>query len=205
MLEVFGPLYERALIWARHRHAPGLLAGLSFVEAIIFPVMPEVMLAPMCAGATQARILVRYVQPGRFDGRRGGRLRARPLRVRGGQAAVRRRWAGSTGSTRRSRTARGRRAVAVEGVLAAGDGRVHADPVEDLHLGVGHRRHADAAVPGQHGDRPRQARVPGRAGDPAGRRARGSGAAPLHRADRLGGLGAAGRGAGLAGLEGARA
>ena len=34
--------------WARHRHAPAYLTGLSFVEAIIFPVMPEVMLAPMC-------------------------------------------------------------------------------------------------------------------------------------------------------------
>jgi len=47
-LKIFGPLYERALTWARHRHAPAYLVGLSFVEAIIFPVMPEVMLAPMC-------------------------------------------------------------------------------------------------------------------------------------------------------------
>jgi len=47
-LRVFGPLYERTLGWARHRHAPAYLTGLSFVEAIIFPVMPEVMLAPMC-------------------------------------------------------------------------------------------------------------------------------------------------------------
>ena len=47
-MKIFGPLYERALAWARHRHAPAYLVGLSFVEAIIFPVMPEVMLAPMC-------------------------------------------------------------------------------------------------------------------------------------------------------------
>jgi membrane protein YqaA with SNARE-associated domain len=47
-LKIFGPLYERTLGWARHRHAPAYLTGLSFVEAIIFPVMPEVMLAPMC-------------------------------------------------------------------------------------------------------------------------------------------------------------
>ncbi len=40
-------MYERALRWARHRHAPGLLAGLSFAEAVVFPVPPEVMLAPM--------------------------------------------------------------------------------------------------------------------------------------------------------------
>ncbi|GAB3388868.1 YqaA family protein [Lysobacter fragariae] len=49
-MKIFGPLYERAIGWARHRHAPAYLTGLSFVEAIIFPVMPEVMLAPMCVG-----------------------------------------------------------------------------------------------------------------------------------------------------------
>lgn len=46
-MKLFGPLYERTLIWARHRHAPTLLTGLSFAEAVIFPVPPEVMLAPM--------------------------------------------------------------------------------------------------------------------------------------------------------------
>lgn len=47
-MKIFGPLYDRALGWARHPRAPAYLTGLSFVEAIIFPVMPEVMLAPMC-------------------------------------------------------------------------------------------------------------------------------------------------------------
>ncbi len=47
-MKLFGPLYERALAWARHPKAPALLTGLSFAEAIVFPVMPEVMLAPMC-------------------------------------------------------------------------------------------------------------------------------------------------------------
>lgn len=46
-MKLFGPLYERAISWARHPRAPTLLAMLSFFEAIIFPVMPEVMLAPM--------------------------------------------------------------------------------------------------------------------------------------------------------------
>jgi membrane protein YqaA with SNARE-associated domain len=41
-------MYQRALGWSRHPRAPALLAGLSFVEAIVFPVMPEVMLGPMC-------------------------------------------------------------------------------------------------------------------------------------------------------------
>ncbi|RNF82574.1 YqaA family protein [Montanilutibacter psychrotolerans] len=46
-MKLFGPFYERALVWARHRHAPALLTGLSFAEAVVFPVPPEVMLAPM--------------------------------------------------------------------------------------------------------------------------------------------------------------
>jgi membrane protein YqaA with SNARE-associated domain len=46
-MKLFRPLYERALVWAAHPFAERYLAVLSFVEAIIFPVMPEVMLAPM--------------------------------------------------------------------------------------------------------------------------------------------------------------
>lgn len=40
-------MYERALTWARHPRAPTILGGLSFFEAFIFPIPPEVMLAPM--------------------------------------------------------------------------------------------------------------------------------------------------------------
>lgn len=46
-MKLFKPLYEIALKWASHPRAEPLLAALSFVEAIIFPVMPEVMLGPM--------------------------------------------------------------------------------------------------------------------------------------------------------------
>ena len=46
-MKLFGPIYERALSWARNPHAPALLTGLSFAEAVFFPVPPEVMLAPM--------------------------------------------------------------------------------------------------------------------------------------------------------------
>jgi membrane protein YqaA with SNARE-associated domain len=46
-MKLFKPLYERALKWATHPRAEPLLAALSFVEAIIFPIMPEVMLGPM--------------------------------------------------------------------------------------------------------------------------------------------------------------
>ncbi len=49
-MRLFGALYARVLTWARHPGAVYYLCGLSFVEAFIFPVMPEVMLAPMMLG-----------------------------------------------------------------------------------------------------------------------------------------------------------
>ncbi|QNK01781.1 YqaA family protein [Dyella telluris] len=49
-MRLFGPLYARALTWARDPKAVYYLCGLSFVEAFIFPIMPEVMLAPMMLG-----------------------------------------------------------------------------------------------------------------------------------------------------------
>lgn len=52
-MKLFKPLYERALKWAMHPRAEPLLAGLSFIEAIIFPVMPEVMLGPMVLARPQ--------------------------------------------------------------------------------------------------------------------------------------------------------
>ena len=46
-MRIFSPLYSRVMQWARHRHAPWYLAGLSFAESSFFPVPPDVMLAPM--------------------------------------------------------------------------------------------------------------------------------------------------------------
>ena len=46
-MKIFGPLYELAIRWSRNRHASAFLTGLSFAEGFIFPVPPEVMLAPM--------------------------------------------------------------------------------------------------------------------------------------------------------------
>lgn len=46
-MAMFGALYQRAIGWSRHRHAPAWLWFISFIEAIFFPVPPEVMLAPM--------------------------------------------------------------------------------------------------------------------------------------------------------------
>jgi membrane protein YqaA with SNARE-associated domain len=46
-MRLFEPLYARALVWARAPRAVYYLCALSFFEAFIFPIMPEVMLAPM--------------------------------------------------------------------------------------------------------------------------------------------------------------
>ncbi|MEJ8567410.1 YqaA family protein [Elongatibacter sediminis] len=51
-------LYDRVLGWSAHPRAPAILAGLSFAESSVFPVPPDVMLAPMC--------LARPVQSVRF-------------------------------------------------------------------------------------------------------------------------------------------
>jgi membrane protein YqaA with SNARE-associated domain len=44
---MFQKLYDRALVWSRHRHALKYLCALSFAESSFFPVPPDVMLAPM--------------------------------------------------------------------------------------------------------------------------------------------------------------
>ena len=46
-MRIFSPLYDLAMRWAAHAHAPRYLAGLSFAESSFFPVPPDVMLAPM--------------------------------------------------------------------------------------------------------------------------------------------------------------
>jgi membrane protein YqaA with SNARE-associated domain len=46
-LSLFGRLYDRVILWSRHRHAPRYLAALSFAESSFFPVPPDVMLVPM--------------------------------------------------------------------------------------------------------------------------------------------------------------
>lgn len=52
-LKLFAPLYERAIRWAGSPHAPWLLFVLSIAEAVFFPIMPEIMLAPMALARPQ--------------------------------------------------------------------------------------------------------------------------------------------------------
>jgi membrane protein YqaA with SNARE-associated domain len=46
-MRLFSRLYEKSIQWAAHRHAPIYLAALSFAESSIFPIPPDVILAPM--------------------------------------------------------------------------------------------------------------------------------------------------------------
>ncbi len=52
-MKLFTPLYDACLRWAKHPHADKYLAGLSFSESVIFPIPPDVMLAPMALAKPQ--------------------------------------------------------------------------------------------------------------------------------------------------------
>jgi membrane protein YqaA with SNARE-associated domain len=47
MTQLFSKLYASLLVLARHKHAQRYLALLSFAESSVFPIPPDVMLAPM--------------------------------------------------------------------------------------------------------------------------------------------------------------
>lgn len=44
---MFKKLYDKCLVWAKHKYASFYLAFLTFAESIFFPIPPDVMLAPM--------------------------------------------------------------------------------------------------------------------------------------------------------------
>ena len=47
-MQLFTSLYDKCMVWARHRYAVWYLSVLSFAESSFFPIPPDVMLAPMC-------------------------------------------------------------------------------------------------------------------------------------------------------------
>lgn len=57
-MRIFSSLYDRALRWSSHRHAPWYLGGVSFAESSFFPIPPDVLLAPMTLA--QPRLWWRY-------------------------------------------------------------------------------------------------------------------------------------------------
>ena len=50
-MKLFAPIYERVLLWSRHRLAERYLGAMSFAESSFFPIPVDVMLAPMCLAA----------------------------------------------------------------------------------------------------------------------------------------------------------
>lgn len=46
-MKLFSALYDKVLLWAQHPRANIILGLLSFAESVIFPIPPDVMLAPM--------------------------------------------------------------------------------------------------------------------------------------------------------------
>jgi len=56
-MRLFAPIYERMMRWAAHPRSPHILGVLSFFEAFIFPVPPEVMLAPMSLAQPKRALL----------------------------------------------------------------------------------------------------------------------------------------------------
>lgn len=46
-MQLFTPIYQKMICWSQHRFAPFWLAFVSFIEAIFFPIPPDVMLMPM--------------------------------------------------------------------------------------------------------------------------------------------------------------
>jgi membrane protein YqaA with SNARE-associated domain len=50
-MALFSPIYERVMLWSRHRHAERYLATMSFAESSFFPIPVDVMLAPMVLAA----------------------------------------------------------------------------------------------------------------------------------------------------------
>ncbi|MCI5763756.1 YqaA family protein [Actinobacillus porcinus] len=46
-MKIFGAMYDKTMEWSKHRWAVFWLSFVSFIEAIFFPIPPDVMLIPM--------------------------------------------------------------------------------------------------------------------------------------------------------------
>lgn len=52
-MKLFGTIYDKTMQWSKHRYAAFWLSFVSFIEAIFFPIPPDVMLAPMAMSKPQ--------------------------------------------------------------------------------------------------------------------------------------------------------
>ncbi len=52
-MKLFGTIYDKTMAWSKHRLAVVWLSFVSFIEAIFFPIPPDVMLIPMSMSKPQ--------------------------------------------------------------------------------------------------------------------------------------------------------
>lgn len=52
-MKIFGAMYDKTMEWSKHRFATFWLSFVSFIEAIFFPIPPDVMLIPMSMSKPQ--------------------------------------------------------------------------------------------------------------------------------------------------------
>lgn len=55
-MKLFGAIYDKTMLWSKHRHATFWLSFVSFIESIFFPIPADVMLAPMAMSKPQMAI-----------------------------------------------------------------------------------------------------------------------------------------------------
>ena len=55
-MNLFGAMYDKTMAWSKHRFAPFWLTFVSFIEAIFFPIPPDVMLIPMSMSKPQSAV-----------------------------------------------------------------------------------------------------------------------------------------------------
>jgi len=46
-VKIFSPLYNKVMIWSKHKHAPFYLYMTAFAESVFWPIPVDIMLAPM--------------------------------------------------------------------------------------------------------------------------------------------------------------
>lgn len=57
-MKLFGTIYDKVMEWSQHRFAGFWLSFVSFIEAIFFPIPPDVMLIPMAM--SKPKLALRY-------------------------------------------------------------------------------------------------------------------------------------------------
>lgn len=55
-MKIFGAMYDKTMAWSKHRFAVFWLSFVSFIEAIFFPIPPDVMLIPMSMSKPQSAV-----------------------------------------------------------------------------------------------------------------------------------------------------